>query len=204
MAFANHQFPLPTKSYDQIVFELNKSLFRVSVPEQQSRNPEDIRNFGVYQSGVEEIDADIHNRWITVMIPILKINDYCKLGVPVKLKDRKDIKRMYDIIQEYCYYWAHALTVQINIGGAPIEELIEYDDLAEKLFYFAKYSAGGDLTIPRSVRSLLGQQNTLGAGLFNQGGYRTDDIYHEAKPEDLERPSMADFFKRQTSVIRRF
>ncbi len=203
MAFPSHQFPLPSKNYQQIIFELTKSLFKITVPEQQSRNVEDIRRFGVYQSGVEEIDADTHNRWITVMVPLRKILDYSLNGVPIKIRDRKDIKRMYDIIQEYCYYWAHALYSQINIGDAPIDELLQYDELAEKLFYFAKYSSTSDMLVPKSIRSMLGQPS-IGAGLFSQGGYRTDMDFEEIKSKDLERPSMAEFFKRQTSVIRKF
>lgn len=203
MAFPNHQFPLPSKNYTQILFELNKSLFRISVPEQQSRNPDDIRRFGVYQSGVEEIDEDINNRWIIIMVPLRKILDYSLLGVPIKIRDRKDIKRMYDIIQEYCYYWAHALYSQINIGDAPIDELLQYDELAEKLFYFAKYSSTSDMLVPKSIRSMLGQ-SSIGAGLFSQGGYRTDMDFEDIKSKDLERPSMAEFFKRQTSVIRKY
>ena len=185
------------RKIETIENDLYTYLFYVRVPEQMSRNPSDIKLLGTYKSGSEEIDRQMMNNWISVYIPAVKIADYFQNGIGVKLTRNTEIQKLYDLYNEFCHYWAEALTMYLNISKAPIDDLILYDRVAGEIFEIAKYEFDLVLPVPTDVKTLLGGNNLGGLTVFNQQ-------LHKAAPEELKHPSLADLFKKHAlGVIRR-
>ena len=175
--------------------DLYSYLFYVTIPEQGSRNIQDIKLFGVHKSTVESYDEDVNSRWINVYIPPAKIADYMHNGVPIKIGPKSDAPKLYELLNEYCIHWADMLGHHLNIGDAPIDDLILYDKVAAAVFDLIKYEADGVLSLPKDVQRLAGL-DVFGSGF---GGM---SLPTPANPDDKSHVSLADIFKRHSSIVR--
>lgn len=119
--------------------------YLVRVPYLMSRTVDDIRRTGVVISGIPEIDRDIVNQLTTTMMTIAQMADYFKEGVPIRVVNYKDTKEIYDAISAHIYSWKEQLEQGINIGDAPIEDLIVLDNLANAVYEHARYQFTRDL-----------------------------------------------------------
>lgn len=126
--------------------------FKVRVPYLQSRSIEELRLTGTVLSGVKEIDNDIKNQWLTTMMPVAYMVELYQKNIPVKVVDSKDTKLIYDFISEHLHAWRHRLSQGINVGAAPINDLIAMDEFANLVYEHAKYQFTRDI-----VDSLFGQ-----------------------------------------------
>jgi hypothetical protein len=60
-------------------------------------------------------------------------------GVPVIVPDREDVKKIYQHISDHIYAWKEFLTMGVNIGQAPIDDLILMDQFASTVHNEVKY-----------------------------------------------------------------
>lgn len=109
-------------------------LFLISMNYKQSLTTEQIRMFGLPTVGDAGIDNDIQNGYIDKYITIDKMVDYYKEGVSIHVKNHKETKDIYDIISSYLICWKQNLEDGINIGGAPIEDLVALDRFASTVY----------------------------------------------------------------------
>lgn len=179
--------------------------FKVRVPYLQSRDINELRLTGVNITGVKEVDADIKNQWVTTMMPIAYMVELYQKNIPVKVVDYKDTKIIYDYISEHLHAWKQQLQKGINVGGAPISDLIAMDEFANLVYEHAKHQFTREI-----ADSLLGKHlqsihrfnihtffnpNIIDKLDQKQGTSMPGTVSINAQETQLERESLADFFK---------
>lgn len=114
-----------------------EALFLASVQFKDSMSEDYIRLFGMPTVGDSSIDREMHTQPIYTFMTIDKMVEYFRRGIAVSIQNHSDTKRIYEIISNYINAWKHHLDRGINIGGAPIEDLILLDRFASTVFEHA-------------------------------------------------------------------
>lgn len=180
--------------------------YRVRVPYLQSRSIQDIRTTGVNITGIASIDDDIKNQLVTCMLPVAQMVDYYRNGVHVLIPASTDIKDIYDTISAHLYAWQKMIQYGINIGDAPVEDLIDMDQFANSVYDHAKYQFTPEILNSLIANRLNEVQRVNASNFFtNQNPFQVNDegvtmINSEPIPE---RESLADMFKNRLVYTRR-
>lgn len=172
--------------------------YRVRVPYLQSRTNEDIRRTGVNVTGIPSIDNDIKNQLVTCMLPIAYMIDYYRNGVHVLIPASTDIKDIYDTISDHLYAWKKMIEYGINIGDAPVDDLIEMDRFANSVYDYAKYQFTPDILNSLIANQMNAIQRVNASNFFaNTNKFETNaDGITMINGENIpERESLADMFK---------
>lgn len=179
--------------------------FKVRVPYLQSRSIQELKLVGTVVSGNKDVDADIKNQWLTTMMPIAYMVELYQKSIPVKVVDIKDTKMIYDFISEHLYAWKEQLRQGINVGAAPINDLIAMDEFANLVYAHAKYQFTKDMADSLLGRHLESIHRFNIHSFFNPNILQSMDaqvkqtregILISGQVEDVpDRDSLADFFK---------
>lgn len=187
-------------------------LFKVRMPYLQTRSLSDIRNTGVVVTGIREIDNDIPNQEMTTMLSISQMAEYFKEGVRIKVVNHGDVKTIYEYISQHIHTWKARLERGVNIGNAPVEDLILLDEFANTIYEHAKYQF-----TPEIANSLIGQHfanlNRANVNKFFVGRtvpalngpveHPSNNSAEDAKKYP-ERDSIGEFFKNRLVNLRRY
>ena len=114
-------------------------LFTVRIPQLQMTTTHDIEKFGTYTTGDRGIDKAMSNQWRTTMLPISKMVEFYQEGCQIKIVYEADVKKIYEFISDHLNAWKDMLTNGINVGNAPVEDLIAMDAFANAVYEHAKY-----------------------------------------------------------------
>lgn len=173
-------------------------LYKVTIPFLDSRSVADIKRFGVTMTGVEAIDKVKHGEIITTMMSIADMVEHHKEGVKIAIVRQEDIKIIYQDVIDHIQAWRMRLERGINIGDAPIDDLISMDEFANSLFAHARHEYSPDMSNSDILRQ-LGNVERIGPVNFFKDGVQKDDdgiTKINSKEDDLPtRDSMGDFFK---------
>lgn len=188
--------------------------FLVRVPFLQSTSEDYLRIHGMPMTGNKQIDLEVANSWITSMMNIATMVDHFKNGTPVSVIKTVDTKTIYDNITRHLENWKHKLQYGVNLGEAPVEDLIAMDQFANSVYEYAKYQF-----TPETISSLIGRDmsNLLGftpSTFFKQGtvssahlpSERADQKFGEEKQDNSigERDSLASFLKNSLGSLKRW
>lgn len=177
-------------------------LYKVRIPNLQSMSPDYIKHFGMPTSGDAGIDAALANQLITTMLPISKMVDYHREGVAVYVVRQVDVKEIYDHISRHLHAWREQLEHGLNIGSAPIDDLIAMDEFANSVYDHAKYQFTRD-----TVDSLLLRQMSSTVRLNRDNFFKTKpptetnvdgrgiSRIHAAEDDLPARESLTDIFR---------
>lgn len=178
--------------------------FKVRVPYQQTRSVEEIRLFGTPVSGHKGYDNELPNQWMTTMMTIDQMVDLYQKGVPVKVCDIADTKLIYEYISDHIHAWKQRLERGINIGDAPINDLIDMDQFANIVYEHAKYQFTRETADSIMSRYMTNLQRFNGNSFLNPAVIdKLDDgssipgiIRINNEPNEIQdRESLSDFFK---------
>ena len=122
-------------------------LFRCRVPQLQTTSKEYLRHFGMPTTGNDAYDKDLANQLIDTAIPIAKMVEYFTKGIPVYIVKQADVKTIYEYIENHLLAWKRQLEQGVNIGGAPVDDLIAMDA-------FAKYTNTQNITSPEKLQTV--------------------------------------------------
>lgn len=175
-------------------------LFKCRIPNLQTMSEDYIRIFGMPTTGDAGIDNELANEWITTMLTIEKMAEYHKQNVQLKIVRYEDVKEIYDHISNHLQAWRHQIENGINIGDAPIEDLILLDDFANTVYDHAKYQ------FTRTMADSLLQRHLSGILRVNKHNFFKDDptvtttedktvINGEDEDKHPKRESLANIFK---------
>lgn len=186
-------------------------LFRVKVTLNGLRGEASIRQSGTLMSGIKAIDNDAANRETVTYMSIDKMLDLYRDNITIKVCNPADTKKIYDNISDHLQMWRHQLARGVNVGNAPIEDLIDLDRFANTVYEHARYQFIGDTEMDNIIAkhfsnvTRVGAHNFFNAGALHKFQYQgknvttTDDgttvINGSEKPETPERDSFGDFFK---------
>ena len=108
------------------------------VPYLESRTPEDIRLFGMPHTGLTEYDMQTANELVERLLTINQIMEYHDAGIEVRVLKRADTKKIYDRIRDHLVVWDNYLKAAFDVRGAPMDDLIKLDALAQTIYPYAK------------------------------------------------------------------
>lgn len=130
--------------------------YSVRVPFLQTTSVDYLRTMGMATTGNKAVDQEVMGQWITTMLPIATMIDYYKDGVQIRICKESDIVKIYDSITRHLEGWRHRLERGINIGEAPIEDLLAMDQFANAVYDHAKYQFTPELLESIMARNLSG------------------------------------------------
>lgn len=189
-------------------------LYNVKIPYALARSKEDIRMYGTHMSGVSDIDKSYGTDIISCMINVNQMVEYYKEGVPLRIPSKSDVKEIYDAISDHLYAWKERLRSGINIFDAPVEDLIELDKFANAIYEHAKYQFTPEILNSLTLNHMVGMSSINTTNIFKPevnkyiAGKTGDGVMKiNAEPEEEkmpERESLASYFERRLTGIRRF
>lgn len=187
-------------------------LYKVRLPYLQTTSVEYLKQFGVPTSGNKEIDKEMASQLITTYLPIVELVKHFKNGVQIRLVDHMDPKRIYDAISDHLENWKSQLTFGINIGEAPIDDLVDMDKFAHSVYEHAKYHMvdaddGSPLSKSLSRLNPFGSKSSLRASVLPSDKNKAPDIIRlssSTNPEFKDRDSMSDFLRTSLNTTTRF
>lgn len=145
-------------------------LFKCRIPNLQTMSEEYIRFFGMPTTGDPSIDKAMADQWITTMIPISKMVEYSKQGITIKVVKYEDVKTIYNYISLHLQAWKNQIGNGINIGSAPIDDLIDLDAFANIVYDHAKFQ------FTRDIADSLLERQMSGITRFNKSNFFKPDI----------------------------
>lgn len=116
-----------------------EKLFLVSIPEIYATSETFVRMYGTPITLDRGIDAALSNQWFTRYMTIDNMVDLWKEGAHIKILSEDDIKEIYDLLSLHLEGWKSQLERGINIGAAPIQDLIAMDEFATATYKFARH-----------------------------------------------------------------
>lgn len=143
-------------------------LFLVRIPQLQTTSVEYLRAHGTYTTCDKDVDRTLAGQWLTTMLPIHRMVDYYREGVQIKVVNYGDTKIIYDYISAHLAAWRTRLERGINIGDAPVEDLIAMDEFANAVYEHAKYQFTED-----TVMSIMAQRLTSVTALTPSTFFKT-------------------------------
>ena len=186
-------------------------LYLVRIPQLQTTTITYMRAVGTYMTGNRQIDRTVAEQWTTTMLPISTMIDYYKEGAQIKIVKESDIESIYIAISEHLNAWIHQLTFGINIGNAPIDDLVAMDQFANDIYAHAKYHFK-----PGMAESFLTRQLEQSATFSPQNFFRPDpkakkvpetvDGVTRINEEDPypDRESLKDYLKAHLDTLKRW
>lgn len=108
--------------------------FKVRMLYLHSRSVDQIKKFGVRISGIEEIDRDLDKQMIETEMNIDSMFEKWRKGVTIRVVNYNDTAEIYRIIHTHLVTWSEYLSTGVNIGDAPLKDLIELDQFASIVY----------------------------------------------------------------------
>lgn len=186
-------------------------LYRVRVPYLRSRTIDDLRNTGTVISGIASYDKDIANQMQNMYLSVSGMIDYYKEGVPIRVIESKDTKQIYEDISNHLHAWKTRLEKGINIGDAPVEDLITMDRFANSVYEHAKFQFTAEMAQSIFAMHLNSVQRINASNFFTKkatqlltGKPGEEDVIRinaDDKPKEEERDSLGEFFKSRLGNI---
>ena len=171
-----------------------ESSYLVRVPSLQARSREHVALYGVYITGIKNIDQALANDWMTTYMSIARMVELFDEGVAVRIVKESDVQRIYEAIEAHLRAWSAYLQKGVNVHDAPIEDLLAMDRFAQSLFPYAK--------------PILKAELHEGTGLHFAKRFSASPMSILApptpeEPADLERQSLAEYLKARAGMLRR-
>ena len=188
--------------------------YQVRVPYQLGRTKEDIQRFGTVVHGNPKLDRNIMNDWTNTEMPIAHMLEYYRNGLPVYIRNEKDIEVIYRAISDHIHVWKERLRVGVNIGDAPIQDLIDLDRFANTIFEHAKYHFTDDEANSMLARHFGNIQRISHHNFFNRPKAEIMASENVQVAQDgtvtingndnlPQRDSLGEFFKQRLMTLKR-
>lgn len=176
-----------------------EKLYLVSIPEIYATSETFVRMYGTPVTLDRGIDAALSNQWFTRYMTIDNMVDLWREGAHIKIHQEDDIKEIYDLLADHLEGWKSQLERGINIGGAPIHDLIAMDDFANTIYKFARHHLTQDIVdsiFARNLSSVIG----VSPGAFFErkptpAETDSDKLQKEIEGNLPKRAALGDFLK---------
>lgn len=159
---------------EQAAWPLFNDLWEVQLMQQDIYSNEEIKRHGMSTTGDDEIDRSMRGMRTYVMI---KIDDMVRLldkAAPFSLSRQEDTVHVFNKITRYLLLWKNYLEQGVNLGGAPIPDLILLDKLAERVFPFAaQYLTLNGGSLQTSLNTLLVGSDGKSRSIFDTSSWLT-------------------------------
>lgn len=151
-------------------------------------DPEYIREYGRPTTNNPEYDKMLMNELVHVAKTIAEMVVMFKKGVVIRIQTPQECAEIYEVIHEYLQLWQARIQNSINVGVAPMEDLIDMDAFAAKIHAPACEA----MTRDKSTSTLMNF-------LANAGMGRYDGTTEQKDEAPRQHVSLADSFSQAIS-----
>ena len=151
---------LQEKEYKRILDVIFDRKYEVRIKKIDNMSVEELEFYGMYSTGDRELDNELSNELIVRWLSINEMVEYFKRGKPFRITNVKDTDEIYDFIHQYLLSWKNRLENSVNIGNAPIEDLIALDAMAGSVHGYACEH----MKVQKTQSSLMNYFNSMGLG----------------------------------------
>jgi len=138
------------------------NLYKIRYNFFQSRSIEDIRERGVYVTGIKAFDSQIKNEQVDGYMTIQMAMDLFKRGVEMALVNPSELMPMYNEISDYLEHSMKLVQDSPNAQEETIRKIIDVDTFCRAVFEHAKFELKVSQTVDQFVRKISkGQQLPL-------------------------------------------
>lgn len=131
--------PIPYEPDHPNIQALFGKLYRVRMHQIDTQSIEHQRRFGISVTGNRKIDEAAADGFTFPLLSIAEMVDHYKDGVRIYITEPHHAKLIYEAICDHTAAWRHALHGMLNIGDAPIEDLIAMENFASVIYEKAKF-----------------------------------------------------------------
>lgn len=180
--------------YAELVDIIFERKYEIRIKAIDNTSVDEISHYGRHTTGDKDYDNALLNELITRWMSINEMVEYYKRGKPFRVVNIKDTEEIYTTVHQYLLCWENRLKNSVNIGNAPIEDLIDLDSFASKVHGYACET----MTVQRTQSSLMNYFNSVGLG--RGGSYPP---VQEDKPALKTHNSLAEIFSEAIMGYRR-
>lgn len=144
------------------------------------------REFGHYSSGDKKIDQASAASYVPVYLTINDMIGNFEAGVPMRLSDPSDSRKIFEAITNHTGAWRKALRHVMNVGAAPVEDLILLETFASAIYERAKFvyvekpktqfQQGTLASFLYSKNSIDGNMFSTNKGTWNSSGSKVTNV----------------------------
>lgn len=170
-----------------------------------SRNVDYLKRYGMRVSGMNHIDRQLDKQEIQTQASIDTMFEKWRTGVTVRVLRYEDTAEIYRIIQSHIVSWMDHLENGINVGNAPLKDLVQLDEFAAVVYDKARniFSTQSKETfLARNFAAVqpINYTNILKRSIRDTHNFIVTDSgaevvkINEKEPSTPERESMKKFF----------
>lgn len=193
MSFRN-QDSLNDIKIKELEHKMTNDMFRLRIRTKDNYSVEELEKYGVYVSGIREIDKAAGNEFIYIMLSIEHMLEYLERGSIFYIPSQDDIVKIYDIVQSYLVLWKTKLSESKHNEKHPSDKLLKYNQFADLLYQYSKHNTGTPREFSSKFLSSL-NVNSLFSSELNLRRVSFVPEEDKGKDEPPERESLDTFFK---------
>ena len=165
-------------------------MYMIRVPSFATKSDLELRLFGTVYTGNPDIDKGHLDEIVTVMWSINRMVEGNKKGIPVRIVNPNDSKKMFEAINKHLNAWKNYKENGININAIPYDDLVALDQFAGYLYEHVKFDYGQNTKVESSLDRYLKELNFLNeqslASIFEKPKVQ-DNRPKTWKEEDIEK-----------------
>lgn len=160
------------------------------------------QTFGKPSTGFKAQDKLCQDEVVSTMITIDTMVEYHRRGISIEVMNYDDTKKIYECIQKHLNAWKTHLQTSVNLlHNPPVEDLVELDRFANKIYDKAKYLIPKDQIDSVFLTQLQSRFTLNRSSMTNIFEKRPAKDEPEQYPERTE---LADVFKRSLTGFNRW
>ena len=167
-------------------------LYLVRLPRLEVSSVEYLQTYGTYITGDKAIDQTSANHLITTMKPIHELADYHKQHVAIHLVHAHDAVEIYKAVFAHLEAWETKLRFGMNVGDAPVEDLIALESFARSVYFHAQHRMPAESATSSFIQGLLGFARPGPLGFIEPPKPMQDDSIRRFMAEDPKDPQPTD------------
>lgn len=181
--------------YTDTTIDIWEKVWRCAFSDNKTRGERNHRLYGKNITGVKSIDASVPDQIVETYITINDMVEYHRRGITVEIINYDDCKKIYDCIEKHILAWKKNIENCVNIGDAPLEDLIAMDDFANAIYDKAKYLMPTEFIGSPALRHLIGLTTLSRATFLREHEKPLKTVSIGGDSDHPERMPISDFFK---------
>ena len=118
--------------------DIFEKYYWIKIQKLQVMTKEEARLYGNIITGDKKIDKNMDEQWITRQATINDMIDYYKNYVQIRIMYHSDSELIYGAIDRHLNAWIDQLNHSMNVGNAPLEDLLQMDRFAKEIYKHAR------------------------------------------------------------------
>lgn len=146
--------------YSKLVDIIFERKYEIRIKVIDNTSIEEMQHFGRYTTGDKAFDKALLEERITRWLSINEMLEYYKRGKPFSIVNIQNAEEIYTTIHQYLLSWESRIKNSVNIGNAPIDDLIDLDSFAGKIHGYACET----MRVQKTQSSLMNYFASVGLG----------------------------------------